>query len=760
MQAEGGANVSVSAAQALLRTAQLAIHHWKEVDLDEKRKGWEASTLEVANAQEASAGSRKALAETTKAFKKLDDTEKLAGWGALLKSYQAEVDSLTKRSKAAELAFLNMFKALRDVPSPVPVLTSLAEEVESVIALKTAHDKASKELAEYKEEFQSLKNQDVTIQRLKDKIASMEDERAEQVAAAVEEERKGLEQRFVEKQEKEKSREKELQAQIKELKEQVAVLNRKHDEQQSGAMENQAELESTLSARQSQIDLLSEEVDRLTGQVAAVEKEKEQINAQYLELWRKNYAQPSETADASTVSKVVELETALESREGRLKQLSLQVEILEESLQKERETSRRTVDEHVRALKSKEQEAEALKDKIAKLPTLADYQSLQRQLKIMQAVEYNTLDDLDLEGGATSEAGGGEETRKLEEMLMAKNKQLENRLTEARRACDAAEGEAKGLQEQLAELQRKSLEQGSLIAKLEESLYQKDSGGKDARGFSAVHLAGLLETEDEQPQPDSGAEEFSPLTPSRRAGNAQQEAPNSLVSAVAEQRDRFRAANTALEAENSALKKREAALDLETRTLRADNVKMYEKIKFLETYRPSSHSHAHTVDFEASIDSLPNAAKYKAIYEDSINPFTVFTQKQKALRKDKMDLPERIMLEVSQTFLGNKTARKFLFFYMLVMHVLVFVTLYRFTHNTGCRRVGGGTAAANAKAAAAAALHASAVESGQKMLAAADTHVAAGGGGAAATGDMAKGGTKTGSITRRRRLLAAGRALR
>jgi hypothetical protein len=60
-------------------------------------------------------------------------------------------------------------------------------------------------------------------------------------------------------------------------------------------------------------------------QVSAVEKEKEQINAQYLELWRKNYAQPSEATDSNTVSKVVELETALESREGRLKQLSLQV---------------------------------------------------------------------------------------------------------------------------------------------------------------------------------------------------------------------------------------------------------------------------------------------------------------------------------------------------------------------------------------------------------------------------------------------------
>ena len=35
-------------------------------------------------------------------------------------------------------------------------------------------------------------------------------------------------------------------------------------------------------------------------QVAAGEKEKEQINAQYLELWRKNYAQPAEASDVST----------------------------------------------------------------------------------------------------------------------------------------------------------------------------------------------------------------------------------------------------------------------------------------------------------------------------------------------------------------------------------------------------------------------------------------------------------------------------
>lgn len=266
-QADAGVSMSVSSAQSLLRQAQLAIEHWKEVDLDEKRKGWEASTLEVANAQEASTASRKALAESTKAFRKLDDAEKLAGWGPFLKSYQGEIDSLTKRSKAAELAFLNSFKALRDIADPVPLLSSLSEEIESVIALKADYEKVSKELAEYKEEFQSLKNQEVTIRQLGDKITIMEQEREESVAQALEEERKVMEQRFVEKQEKEKTKEKELQQQVKDLKAQIAELQRQHDEQQNLSMENVSELEATLSARQSQVDLLSEEVDRLTSQV-------------------------------------------------------------------------------------------------------------------------------------------------------------------------------------------------------------------------------------------------------------------------------------------------------------------------------------------------------------------------------------------------------------------------------------------------------------------------------------------------------------
>jgi hypothetical protein len=37
-------------------------------------------------------------------------------------AYQTEIDNLTKRCKAAESAFLNVYKVLADAPDPYPLL--------------------------------------------------------------------------------------------------------------------------------------------------------------------------------------------------------------------------------------------------------------------------------------------------------------------------------------------------------------------------------------------------------------------------------------------------------------------------------------------------------------------------------------------------------------------------------------------------------------------------------------------------------------
>eukprot|EP00961_Rhodomonas_salina_P005984 81054-Rhodomonas_salina.1 len=57
---------AASSVNAAVMAAQMAAQHWKEVDLESKRKGWEEVTLEIANAQDACGVSRKNLAESTK----------------------------------------------------------------------------------------------------------------------------------------------------------------------------------------------------------------------------------------------------------------------------------------------------------------------------------------------------------------------------------------------------------------------------------------------------------------------------------------------------------------------------------------------------------------------------------------------------------------------------------------------------------------------------------------------------------------------
>ncbi|KAK7505883.1 hypothetical protein BaRGS_00002605, partial [Batillaria attramentaria] len=76
----------------------------------------DTTATELANRQDESDASRKKLVEQSREFKKNtpEDIRKIVA--PLLKSFQGEVDSLSKRSKAAEAAFLSVYKRLIDLP--------------------------------------------------------------------------------------------------------------------------------------------------------------------------------------------------------------------------------------------------------------------------------------------------------------------------------------------------------------------------------------------------------------------------------------------------------------------------------------------------------------------------------------------------------------------------------------------------------------------------------------------------------------------
>nr|KAG5713185.1 hypothetical protein BaRGS_007712 [Batillaria attramentaria] len=80
----------------------------------------------------------------------------------LLKSFQGEVDSLSKRSKAAEAAFLSVYKRLIDLPDPVPVFEQAIQaqkRAQRVADLEIENKQLRETLDDYNNEFAEVKNQ-------------------------------------------------------------------------------------------------------------------------------------------------------------------------------------------------------------------------------------------------------------------------------------------------------------------------------------------------------------------------------------------------------------------------------------------------------------------------------------------------------------------------------------------------------------------------------------------------------------------------
>mmetsp|Transcript_37897 Transcript_37897/g.97831 ORF Transcript_37897/g.97831 Transcript_37897/m.97831 type:complete len:182 (-) Transcript_37897:183-728(-) len=102
--------------------------------------------------------------------------------------------------------------------------------------------------------------------------------------------------------------------------------------------------------------------------------------------------------------------------------------------------------------------------------------------------------------------------------------------------------------------------------------------------------------------------------------------------------------------------------------LQSDNLRLYEKVKFLEGYRPKGQADS-TRDVED---------RYGQLYSQSMNPFQAFNKAQEKEREKQLNPIERMLLMMSQFFLSNKQARIFLFVYMVILHLIVSLTLQHF----------------------------------------------------------------------------------
>lgn len=630
---------------------------WREFDLEKERSVLDEQGLRIAENQENSQKNRRKLAESTRDFKKASPDEKLNLFNSLLKGYQEEVDNLTKRAKFGENAFLNIYQKLYEAPDPYPALASIAEQDMKLSELESENRKMKVELEEFRTEATHLKNQQATIRRLEERNRQLEQQMEEKVKEIVEMKQRSLAEENQKTLEVLKERERLLQDQLRQAKESVSNMQKLHELAQSQMFELRAQSEEDTAAKQSEVSLLMDEVERAQTLLLSLEREKGLLRSKLQSANDENGQKKSDNLDSNSI-----LENSLSAKEKIISELNMELHNIEITLSNEREQHVNEIKRLNALLNEKDLALEEIKKELLARPTAKLVDDLRKKVKILQAVGYNSIEAEDWEV-ATS----GEEMSKLESLLLDKNRKMEHELTQLKVKLTEKTSLLETAEGKIVELTAKVNEQQRLIQKLEDDIL-KGYSSKERKG-SIFEDWDLL---------DNGATETSQRAEQKHVSPDQEQ--NSMLKVICNQRDRFRARLRETEEEVKQLKEKIGLLTVELEKTKADNVKLYGKIRYVQDYNlekvVSRGSKKHSEDLESGFSSDVES-KYKKIYEDDINPFAAFSKKERDQRYKELGIRDKITLSSGRFLLGNRYARTFAFFYTIGLHVLVFTCLYR-----------------------------------------------------------------------------------
>ncbi|KAM7413035.1 hypothetical protein PAMA_020423 [Pampus argenteus] len=222
----------------------------------------------------------------------------------------------------------------------------------------------------------------------------------------------------------------------------------------------------------------------------------------------------------------------------------------------------------------------------------------------------------------------------------------------------ASTGRYAELQVEFSSAVRTSVEQKELILKLEHDLSTIQAMSSlprpDADGSEVDNMENIPEPIKEATAMFAG----SSVIPHPELPQGQMD---SLLSIISSQRERFRSRNQELEAESRSMQQTMQALQNELDSLRADNIKLYEKIKFLQSYPGRAGGSDDTV------------MRYSSQYEERLDPFASFSKKERQRRYLSLSPWDKATLSLGRVILSNKMARTIAFFYTLFLHCLVFL---------------------------------------------------------------------------------------
>ena len=238
------------------------------------------------NRQDESDVSRKQLIELIRNFKKTNSDETRSLVAPLLKNFQNEIDSLSKRSKAAEKAFFDIYKKFFDIADPVPTLEYCMENMKNLQKLQDLEIENSQlretlgdcnlEITEQKEKLKQLKDVEEKFTNQENKMEEMLEEkiskREQELSALFEEKVKVIEE------DKARNNQKLAESETK-LKQVQSLLDEAHTE----LFEIRSRQERQSTAKSEEVEIVLVDLDRANMRAAAAEREVSVLQEQLAE---------------------------------------------------------------------------------------------------------------------------------------------------------------------------------------------------------------------------------------------------------------------------------------------------------------------------------------------------------------------------------------------------------------------------------------------------------------------------------------------
>lgn len=369
-----------------------------------------------------------------------------------------------------------------------------------------------------------------------------------------------------------------------------------------------------------------------------------------------------------------------------------ELRLKEEAIADERRTMQAAVDSLKAERAMLVSKVSTLEADSAAAPSQALVESMRHELRILKRLEYNA-DDVDPD--RDPEMTGGvleDELKDLESVLVAKLRRVEsdlvkerNQRTDLMNACDQMKRDLKECEEAKAESEK-------LVASLEADLEKaiaSPATPKLARVASAQiemenpsTLQQILDPD--APPPLLGSEPAKPQLKTSTAADEKASDDHSVATIVMAQRDRLRARCEALEAERDSFKRELQVQVQASESLKSDNTKLYEKVRYLQNFNSSGAATRPYSRHDSATDRDLDLEALEQRYEASVDPFRQFSRTERQRKLQEMSPMERTVFVVAKTMLGTKEMRTALFFYILAMHLLVFITTYHWSHELGC----------------------------------------------------------------------------